>query len=83
MRKCEALHNWIFIQGNIKFRAENEATRPEDPKLIDHVAGLLSVTSQELNKALGQRVIAARGEVMEKTHTVAEANYGRDAFSKV
>ncbi|KAF4516828.1 hypothetical protein B566_EDAN006222 [Ephemera danica] len=73
----------ILLLGNIKFRAENDATRPEDSKLIDQVAGLFSVTKQELNKALCQRVIAARGEIMEKTHTVAEANYGRDAFAKV
>lgn len=70
-------------QGNVKFRVDNDATRPEDGGLVDKVAGLLAVTRQELNKALCQRVIAARGEVMEKTHTIAEANHGRDAFAKV
>lgn len=71
------------VQGNIKFRSENDAVRPEDNALVDKVAGLLSVTKQELNKALCQRVIAARGEVMEKNHTVPEAMYGKDAFAKV
>jgi myosin-1 len=44
---------------------------------------MLSVTSGELNKALSGRVIAARGEVMQKTHTLPEAEYGRDALAKV
>jgi myosin-1 len=44
---------------------------------------MLNVTSAELSKALSERVIAARGEVMQKTHTLSEAEYGRDALAKV
>jgi len=44
---------------------------------------MMSVTSAELSKALSERVIAARGEVMQKTHTLSEAEYGRDALAKV
>jgi myosin-1 len=44
---------------------------------------MLSVASGELGKALSERVIAARGEVMQKTHTLPEAEYGRDALAKV
>jgi myosin-1 len=44
---------------------------------------MLTVTSAELSKALSERVIAARGEVMQKTHTLSEAEYGRDALAKV
>lgn len=47
------------------------------------LASLLSVDKNELSRALCQRVIAARGELMEKAHTVPEALYGRDAFAKV
>lgn len=44
---------------------------------------MLNVTSGELHKALSGRVIAARGEVMQKTHTLPEAEYARDALAKV
>jgi hypothetical protein len=44
---------------------------------------MLNVTSEEFSKALSERVIAARGEVMQKRHTLSEAEYGRDALAKV
>lgn len=47
------------------------------------MAKLLSVAEGELLTALTERVIAARGEVMQKTHTLTEAEYGRDALAKV
>ena len=50
---------------------------------LNSVSQCLGVSNEHLEKALCQRVIAARGEVMEKVHTVSEAIYGRDAFAKV
>lgn len=50
---------------------------------LNSVAQLLSINSNELNTALSHRVIAAGGEVMQKTHTLNEAEYGRDALAKV
>ena len=50
---------------------------------LTNVATLLSITKDDLSKALCQRVIAARGEVLEKGHTENEALFGRDAFAKV
>lgn len=47
------------------------------------VAKLLQVSEEDLKTALTERVIAARGEVMQKTHTLSEAEYGRDALAKV
>ena len=44
---------------------------------------MMNVTAAELNKALSERVIAARGEVLQKTHTLLEAEYGKDALAKV
>lgn len=44
---------------------------------------LLSITEQACSKALCYRVVAARGEVIEKGHNKAEAIYGRDALAKV
>jgi myosin I len=66
----------------LKFRPDNESVTLDDPALVDKIAGLLQVTKQELKKALCERVIAAKGEVMAKAHTEATANYGRDAFAK-
>ena len=66
----------------MKFRPDNESVTLDDPALVDKIAGLLQVTKQELKKALCERVIAAKGEVMAKAHTEATANYGRDAFAK-
>ena len=37
----------------------------------------------ELERALCSRVVAAKGEVVEKGHTVEQAKYGRDALAKV
>ena len=39
--------------------------------------------ADELEKALCSRVVAAKGEVVEKGHTVEQAKYGRDALAKV
>lgn len=41
------------------------------------------MSPEEVQKALCHRVIAVRGEVMEKRHTDSEASFGRDAFAKV
>lgn len=54
-----------------------------DRKLLGNIAHLLSVTPDELEKALCSRVIAAGGQVVEKGLTVSEAMYARDAYAKV
>jgi len=62
----------------------------DDDKLIignnsalNDAANLFSIDSKDLSTALSQRVIAAGGEVVQKTHTLIEAEYGRDALAKV
>lgn len=50
---------------------------------MKNIAELLLVPPEEVSKALCHRVIAARGEVMEKRHTESEASFGRNAFAKV
>lgn len=50
---------------------------------MNNIAELLKVSPEEVKKALCHRVIAVRGEVMEKRHTDSEASFGRDAFAKV
>ena len=44
---------------------------------------LCAVCPGELERALCSRVVAAKGEVVEKGHTVEQAQYGRDALAKV
>ncbi|XP_073971326.1 unconventional myosin ID [Rhodnius prolixus] len=73
----------ILHLGNIKFVVDPSG---DEVKVSGGSAGkvsrLLQVTEAELCTALTERVIAARGEVMQKTHTATEAEYGRDALAK-
>lgn len=55
----------------------------KDPEQLSAMAELLDIDRENLEKSLCHRVIAARGEVMEKGHTEEQAYYGRDAFAKV
>jgi myosin-1 len=43
----------------------------------------LNSTIEEVEKSLLYRIVAARGEVMEKGHSLDDAYYGRDALCKV
>jgi myosin-1 len=72
-----------YAQGNVTFKSQEESTKPADSNIVNKAAAMFSVTSGEFSKALSERVIAARGEVMKKTHTLHEAEYGRDALAKV
>lgn len=72
-----------FLQGNLDFVEAGEAVKILDSDLLQQISTLLSCDLQETEKALCSRVVAARGEVMEKGHTLEQAQYGRDAFAKV
>lgn len=71
------------LQGNITFKLIDDKLFIENRTALNDTANLFSISVQELSTALTQRVIAAGGEVMQKTHTSTEAEYGRDAFAKV
>ena len=80
------LHNNLFychLQGNLDFILEEDQAIVEDKVVLATVATLLNSTVEEVEKALCYRVVAARGEVMEKGHTLEDAYYGRDALCKV
>lgn len=49
---------------------------------LKNSAKLLQVTEDEMTKSLTQRVIAARGDIMMKSHSTQQAEYGRDALAK-
>ena len=78
----------LFIaQGNLQFREEEEkgieVATITSRDLIDTIARLLAVEPDNLDQALCSRVIASRTEVVQKKHSVDQAYYSRDAFSKV
>ncbi|XP_075237510.1 unconventional myosin ID [Lycorma delicatula] len=75
----------VLHLGNINFEQSDDniiISKGDSQKSLTRVAKLLEVSEEELKKALTERVIAARGEVMQKTHTLTEAEYGRDALAK-
>lgn len=50
---------------------------------FDQVSRLLDVDSKDLLVALSRRIIAANGEILQKAHTLSQAEVGRDALAKV
>lgn len=77
------IYFFIIFQGNITFRLDDDKLIIGNNSALNDTANLFSINSKDLNTALSQRVIAAGGEVMQKTHTLIEAEYGRDALAKV
>ena len=74
------------LQGNIEYEAQDDVhdlAEVKTKQTVADVAKLLSVTTEDLTKALTHRVIAAGGNVVDKGLTVSEAYYARDAFAKV
>ncbi|BFY98224.1 hypothetical protein BsWGS_01264 [Bradybaena similaris] len=71
----------ILHLGNIEFGGEDqsEITNKQEPSTI---ASLLGVTTENVEKALCSRVIAAGGNVVDKHLNVDEAHYARKAFAK-
>lgn len=62
--------------------ADEENIVITNKKAVHNAAILLKVTEDELMKSLTQRVIAARGDIMMKTHNTQQAEFGRDALAK-
>nr|XP_018899154.1 PREDICTED: myosin-IA [Bemisia tabaci] len=72
----------VLHLGNINFIMNEDMINIKDNSSLRHTAKLLKVEEGALKTALTERVIAARGEVMQKMHNVSEAEYGRDALAK-
>lgn len=73
----------ICYQGNIKLSMSEDGIEIGKDAAAQHVSRLLSVTHDELVAALTERVIAARGEIMQKVLTLEQAEFVRDALAKV
>lgn len=70
--------------GNVEFRPGEDVEHAEVVNRDDLVAlaRLLDVRTEDLEKALLSRVIAAGGHVVEKQLSAGDALYARDAFAK-
>ncbi|XP_045119957.1 unconventional myosin ID-like isoform X2 [Portunus trituberculatus] len=72
----------ILHLGNIEFSSGGDETQVQNPQEVNSIAELLRVSPEDVKKVLCHRVIAVRGEVMEKRHNDSQASLGRDAFAK-
>lgn len=79
------MYTFSSFQGNIAFSTTEDSDQAyvNDKDALISLATQLGVTHEDCSKALCYRVVAARGEVMEKGHNRESANYGRDALAKV
>jgi myosin I len=68
--------------GNIEFGSEEDEIIIKNKSQTKTLAKNLNVTESELTQALTQRVIAAHGDIMKKSHDKAQAEFGRDALAK-
>ena len=72
-----------FLKGNITFNQEDDQAFVSDNEGLMALSKLLNVSSKDCSKALCYRVVAARGEVIEKGHNKNDAVYGKNSFAKV
>ncbi|XP_039300803.1 unconventional myosin ID-like, partial [Nilaparvata lugens] len=74
----------VLHLGNVAFTSNDDKIEiaGASEKQLNLVPGLLEVDSNAVVTALTERVIAVKGEVMQKTHTLMQAEYGRDALAK-
>uniref|UniRef100_A0A2M4A4C6 Putative myosin class i heavy chain n=1 Tax=Anopheles triannulatus TaxID=58253 RepID=A0A2M4A4C6_9DIPT len=72
----------ILHLGNIEFRMRDDKLEVVNEQALASAARLLQVTVEEMRTSLTERVIAARGEIMSKSHDTVQAEHGRDALAK-
>ena len=89
MVNCDPIHIIIyFIQGALNFEEKTTRNNAHEVSVttkdvLKHIADLLSVSEEDLEKTLCFRVVAAGGDVVSKGHTEKEAVFAKDAFAKV
>jgi myosin I len=72
----------ILHLGNFEFGSQDDEIIIKNKASTRTLAKMLMVTESELSTALTQRVIAAHGDIMKKSHDQTQAEFGRDAFAK-
>lgn len=75
----------IIHLGNLEFKSikNDEESEVANKEALRVTADLLDVDAGALAVALCSRVVAARGDVVNKQHNINDAMYGRDALAKV
>ena len=68
--------------GNIEFGTQDDEIIVKNKSQLKTLAKMLMVTENEVSNALTQRVIAAHGDIMKKSHDQEQAEFGRDALAK-
>lgn len=75
---------YCALKGSLEFEEVGvEQAKIKSSAPLNQVASLLQLDVVEAEKAFCSRVVATKGEVMEKGHTIEQAQFGRDAFAKV
>lgn len=77
---------FFFSKGNVTFSTNDDDTitvTNSHNNPLEQVSRLLEVDTSDLLAALSKRIIAANGEVLQKAHTLSQAEFGRDALAKV
>eukprot|EP00111_Clytia_hemisphaerica_P022209 TCONS_00065260-protein len=72
----------IILLGNLTFNQEGDQAIITDSEALSNISDCLGVSKKDCDKALCYRVVAARGEVIEKGHNKDDAIYGKNAFAK-
>uniref|UniRef100_A0A8C1S6Y0 Myosin XVI n=1 Tax=Cyprinus carpio TaxID=7962 RepID=A0A8C1S6Y0_CYPCA len=70
--------------GDVRFTALTDADTAfvSDLQLLDRVAGMLQVSSEDLGSALTSDVQCFKGDVITRRHTVEMSNHHRDLLAK-
>uniref|UniRef100_A0A671SNI0 Unconventional myosin-XVI-like n=1 Tax=Sinocyclocheilus anshuiensis TaxID=1608454 RepID=A0A671SNI0_9TELE len=70
--------------GDVRFTALTDADTAfvSDLQLLDRVAGMLQVSSEDLGSALTSDVQCFKGDVITRRHTVEKSNHHRDLLAK-
>lgn len=72
----------ILHLGNVEFGSQDDEIIVKNKNQLRTLAKMLMVTEVEVSTALTQRVIAAHGDIMKKSHDQVQAEFGRDALAK-
>jgi len=72
----------ILHLGNIEFTVEDNVVNISDMSSVRNIAHLIGSDATEVEQVLLTRIVAGRGEVINKNHSKTEAQFGRDAFAK-
>lgn len=67
---------------SVSFAVDEDNLVVSNKNALKNASKLLNVTEDEMTNSLTQRVIAAHGDIVRKSHSTQQAEYGRDALAK-